>query len=102
MATKNEGICGHCRKKVSPIVIEENILRRDKCKCPECEQDLYACRSPGCDDYAKGGKNYDEEFCPSCTKSLAENAGTAAKAIAGIALTIGTTIATKHFTGKKE
>jgi len=102
VATKNEGICGHCREKVSPIVIEENILRRDKCQCPKCKQDLYACRSPGCDDYAKGSKGYDEELCPSCTKSLAEKAGTAAKFVAGIAVTIGTAVATERFTGKKE
>ncbi|WP_307744454.1 hypothetical protein [uncultured Pantoea sp.] len=102
MATKNEGICGHCRKTVSPIVTEENTLRRDKCQCPECKQDLYACRSPGCDDYAKGSKGYDEEFCPGCTKTLADNASGIVKSLAAVALAIGTTVATNHFTGKKE
>ncbi|AXH43475.1 hypothetical protein MZUP3_730 [Erwinia phage vB_EhrS_49] len=102
MATKNKGICGHCRETVSPIVIEENTFSRDKCQCPECAKDLYVCRSPGCDDYAKGGKDYDEELCPGCTKSLAENAGVIAKTIGGVALTIGTAMATNHFTGKKD
>jgi len=101
MATKHEGICGHCRAVVNPAIIEENTIRRDKCQCPNCDGILYACRTPGCDDYAKGGKTYDEELCPGCTKSLAENAGSLARTIGGIALTIGTTVVTKKFTAKK-
>lgn len=37
-----------------------------------------------------------------CTKAIAENAGTIVKSIAGVALTIGTTVATNHFTDKKK
>ena len=93
MATKNEGICGHCREKVSPIVIEENVLRRDKCQCPKCKQDLYACRSPGCDDYAKGSKSYDEELCPECTKSMAEGARELMRPAAAALIMAGTAYA---------
>lgn len=75
MATKHPGICGHCRETVSPIIIEENTFQRDKCECPKCHEILYACRTPGCDDYAKGSKAYDEELCPQCTKIVADNAG---------------------------
>lgn len=102
MPTKHAGICGHCRETVIPLIIEENTFQRDKCECPECHGILYACRTPGCDDYAKGGKAYDEELCPGCTKAIAENAGTIVKTIAGVALTIGTTVATNHFTEKNK
>lgn len=101
MATKHEGICGHCRQTVSPVVIEENTLRRDKCQCPDCKQDLYVCRSPGCDDYAKGGKGYDEEFCPGCTKSMAEGANDLIRPVAATLLAAGATYAINKLNEKE-
>lgn len=100
MATKNPGICGHCRETVSPIIIEENYVRRDKCRCPKCQQDLYACRTPGCDDYAKGGKAYDEELCPGCTKALSESAGVLAKGAITTLATVATAAAAAKFSKK--
>ena len=79
MERKHPGICPHCREKVTPDIIEENSIRRDKCKCPKCDGIVYVCRTPGCDDYAKGGDAYDEELCPECTKALANSTGTILK-----------------------
>lgn len=61
---KEKGICPFCKKEITPIVIEVNTIRRDKCKCPECNQSIYVCTVPGCYDYAKGGNLYDDNFCP--------------------------------------
>jgi len=102
MATKAPGICGHCRETVSPNVIEENTFRRDKCQCPKCSEILYSCRTPGCDDYAKGGKSYDEELCVGCTKSLAEGAGTLAKGAITVLATAGAAYAASKFTESSE
>ncbi|MBA5202210.1 hypothetical protein [Pectobacterium aroidearum] len=88
MAKKHPGICPHCREKVTPDIIEENSIRRDKCKCPKCEGVVYVCRTPGCDDYAKGGNTYDEELCPQCTKVVADNTGTILKGVAAIAVPV--------------
>ncbi len=101
MATKNEGICGHCLKMVSPIVIEENTFFRDKCQCPECKQDLYPCRSPTCYDYAKGTKGYDHELCPACTKSLAEGAGELMRPVAVAAIATATAYVVGKFNEKE-
>lgn len=89
MATKHAGICGHCRETVNPIIIEENTFQRDKCVCPKCHETIYTCRTPGCDDYAKGGKSYDEELCPQCTKIVADNAGVLLKQAAATLTTAG-------------
>lgn len=61
------GKCPFCENKMIPEVIEHNSLRRDQCKCTECENIIYICRAPSCKNYAKGSKYYDEEFCPDCT-----------------------------------
>ena len=67
MSGKSKGLCPFCNEQVVPYVIEENTIRRDKCQCPECSGILYVCRSPGCNNYAKGGDFWDDEFCPTCT-----------------------------------
>jgi hypothetical protein len=69
-------------------VVEENILRRDKCVCPSCAETIYVCRTPGCDNYAKGGDLYDHELCPECTRAVGNVgmvAATAAAALIGTA-----------------
>lgn len=93
MPTKHPGICPHCRAKVSPVIIEENLIRRDKCECPSCKGVVFACRTPGCDDYSKGGSAYDEELCPGCTKTLADGTGAVLSTAAGILVTAATTVA---------
>jgi len=102
MAIKTPGVCGHCREIVSPIVVEENTFRRDKCQCPKCQETLYACRTLGCDDYAKGGKSYDEELCVACTKSLAEGVGTLAKTTITVIVTAGAAYAASKFNDSSE
>ncbi len=31
---------------------------------------------PGCENYAKGGRLYDDELCPSCTSGIGGGVGT--------------------------
>jgi hypothetical protein len=75
MASKHLGICPFCGDNVTPLLIEENTIRRDVCECPSCKEKLLICRTPGCHSYAKGGEIYDDELCPSCTSSLASGIG---------------------------
>lgn len=75
MANKHAGICPYCGDNVTPVLIEENNIRRDVCKCPSCEKQLLICRTPGCQNYTKGGEIYDDELCPSCTSSLTSGLG---------------------------
>jgi len=79
MANKHAGTCPYCGDTVTPVLIEENNLRRDVCKCPSCEKQLLSCRTPGCQSYAKGGQIYDDELCPSCTSSIASAVGEVVK-----------------------
>lgn len=72
MGFKDEGKCPFCKETMTPEVIEENSIRRDKCACSKCEMPIYVCRAPGCRDYARGGDIYDDEFCISCSDKLAE------------------------------
>jgi hypothetical protein len=70
MTSKHKGTCPFCKNEVIPLVTQENYVRRDKCECPECKENIYVCRAPGCENYAKGGSLYDDELCPSCTSSI--------------------------------
>lgn len=72
MSVKHKGLCPFCSETVQPKVVEENTIRRDKCECPNCNNTVYVCRSPGCQNYAKGGELYDDELCPSCTSGVSE------------------------------
>lgn len=72
MSVKHKGLCPFCSETVQPMVVEENKIRRDKCECPNCNNTVYVCRSPGCQSYAKGGDLYDDELCPSCTSGVSE------------------------------
>lgn len=95
---KHKGICPFCSEEVVPDVIQDNIFRRDVCKCPGCDGKLLLCRTPGCNDYAKGGDLYDDELCPACTGAVSSAtgeivkyagmvaAGTAAAAVAAKAI----------------
>lgn len=98
--SKHPGICPHCRKNVTPEVIEENSLRRDKCECPECKGIVYVCRTLGCDNYAKGSNAYDDELCPDCAKILANNAGGILKGVAVIAVPAAASAIINKITGK--
>lgn len=86
MSQKTRGLCPFCEEQVQAIVLEENYLRRDRCMCPECGEDIYVCRSPGCYNYAKGGEYYDDELCPACTKGVADFVKGSAETIGGAAV----------------
>lgn len=62
--SKPEGLCPFCSEKMIPKVVESNFFTRDKCKCVSCDETIYVCRTPFCDDYTKGGEYYDDELCP--------------------------------------
>lgn len=83
MSSKHLGECPFCKESVRAEVVEENMLRRDKCMCPACQGTVYVCRAPGCDNYAKGGDLYDDELCPECTRG-------AGGIVTGAAVAIGT------------
>ncbi|GKV83674.1 hypothetical protein PEC106664_44480 [Pectobacterium carotovorum subsp. carotovorum] len=87
MTSKHKGICPFCKNEVVPRVTQENHVRRDKCKCPECKEDIYVCRAPGCENYAKGGHLYDDELCPSCTSSVGNGASSLGMLALGAAIT---------------
>lgn len=93
---KQKGICPFCNETVAALISEQNKLRRDKCLCPSCQETIYLCRTPGCNDYAKGTSVYDHEFCPSCTKRIADVAAVAGK----YALEAGKAIAVAVVVGK--
>lgn len=75
MSAKHSGICPFCKEVVTAEVIEENTIRRDKCQCPSCHNTIFVCRTPGCDNYAKGGDIYDDELCPDCTSGVTKAGG---------------------------
>lgn len=83
MSLKHLGECPFCKESITPQVVEENTFRRDKCVCPSCNGTVYVCRTPGCDNYAKGGDLYDDELCPRCT-------GGTGTLVAGVAATVVT------------
>lgn len=56
MANKHAGICPYCGDNVTPVLIEENNIRRDVCKCPSCEKQLLICRTPARQLGRKGGR----------------------------------------------
>lgn len=87
---KPAGLCPYCRKMVRAQVEEKNKFRRDVCKCPNCGGRILVCRAPGCKDYAEGSKSYDQELCPSCTKSNFKFIKSAAGLAIGVVIAIFT------------
>lgn len=63
------GICSFCKDKVMAKVIGESTFMRDECQCTnkECEKTVRVCRIPGCDNFARSGPNWADEFCQPCT-----------------------------------
>lgn len=94
MAIKHSGTCPFCKETITATISESNSVRRDKCICPSCKGTIYVCRSPGCDNYAKGGNIYDDELCPECTRSLTAHTGDIVKgvfvAVAAVAVAAAT------------
>ncbi len=56
MAIKARGLCPFCSNSITAKIIEYNYIRRDKCKYPDCNHIIYVCRTPSCNNYAKGGR----------------------------------------------
>jgi hypothetical protein len=96
---KHLGICPFCSASMQPSVLEENTMRRDICQCSECSEKILVCRTPGCQDYAKGGSVYDDELCPSCTSSTVSVVGTIAVGVVSI---IGAALAESIIKGKSD
>ena len=71
---QHQGHCPQCGQVVTPRRLEANTLRRDVLECPHCQARILKCRFPGCKDYALGGEFWDNEFCPDCTKTVAQTA----------------------------
>lgn len=65
---KKSGTCPYCKKTVQAEVVESNIIRRDICRCPSCKNKILICRGANCQDYARSGEHYDDEFCDACLK----------------------------------
>ena len=103
MTTKQKGKCPFCSEMVAPEIVEENTIRRDRCKCPnpKCGEEIYLCRSPGCHDFAKGTSVYDHEFCPSCTETVSNTASEVGKAALKVAVTVGSAVAVAALVTKK-
>jgi len=97
MVTKQKGKCPFCDKSIQALVVEENVIRRDACKCPECGETVYLCRTPGCHDYAKGTEVYDHELCPSCTGTASNIAATVGKAAIVVIGAVASAAAKAHF-----
>jgi len=94
--TKHLGTCPFCEERVSPFIVEENFIRRDVCECPECKKRILVCRMPGCQNYTKFGKHYDDELCPPCLKELPQNTRKAAKdALSLAAMTLSLVVGIK-------
>ncbi|MNC43716.1 hypothetical protein D3C75_925910 [compost metagenome] len=85
---KQKGKCPFCEETVAATVIEDNTVRRDKCQCPNCNEFIFLCRSPGCHDYAKGTQVYDHELCPSCTDTVSEGFKVIGKSVLTLATTV--------------
>lgn len=88
MSAKQKGKCPFCENLVAPEIVEENTVRRDRCQCPDCKEEIYLCRSPGCHDFAKGTSVYDHELCPECTEIVSSGLATVGKAVLSLAGTV--------------
>jgi hypothetical protein len=85
LATKQKGMCPFCALAVEAVIVEVNTARRDKCRCPNCGETVFVCRTPACHDYAKGTASWDHELCPGCSADV----GRAAAEIGSVAVEFG-------------
>ena len=97
MSIKPKGKCSFCKQEVTPVVLEENSFRRDKCMCPNCKEIIYLCRYFGCDNYARGGDLYDDELCSHCASDISKSSGSVIKT--GVSVIVG--LAIKSYASKK-
>lgn len=100
MNTKQKGLCPFCDANVAADVLEARTLRRDRCRCPNCEETLYVCRSPGCHNYTKGTASWDHELCPECRSGLKGLMEVIGSALLGAGLKLGGDLAKDHIKGK--
>ena len=65
------GECPWCKKDIRAELIESNSFpRRNIYQCPGCKGKVLVCYSPGCDNLARWGQNWDDFYCPDCTSNL--------------------------------
>lgn len=86
---KPKGQCSFCKNDMQPKIIKSTLMRRDLCVCSikTCRQQIAACRVPGCDNYARRGKYWDDELCQFCTKKTMNAA--LKLGVSSLAITIG-------------
>lgn len=78
------GICPFCGEEITVTennILRSNTIRRNVYRCPKCENPILKCMGFGCRNFAAGGKIYDDNFCPECTKAIAS-------AVPGILMTL--------------
>lgn len=67
----SKGVCPFCKEEIIPAdVVEENVVRRNIYSCPACKNEILCCCTPGCNNYTKGGKIWDDMLCPECTANI--------------------------------
>ena len=64
----HKGNCPWCKEDVRPTLFEENPeYQRNIFVCPDCGEKILKCVTPGCEEYARWGEQWDDFFCPECT-----------------------------------
>ncbi len=93
-AKKPKGLCSYCKNTMQPTIMKAATLRRDTCICSvkTCGQQIISCRIPGCDNYARCGKYWDDELCQPCTKKTMGGATT----LGFGSISLAVTFALKH------
>ncbi|CAG7827265.1 unnamed protein product [Allacma fusca] len=70
----------------------KELERKRKVLQKERQGTVKNAKTPGCQDYAKGGDLYDDELCPGCTSSMTSGAGEVLKwglmSVVGILATV--------------
>lgn len=99
---KQKGLCPFCSQAVEAIIVEENTARRDKCRCPQCGETVFVCRTPSCHDYAKGTASWDHELCPACSAQAGKAVVEVGKVAAKVAGTVVTAVLVAAVTKEKK